>query len=76
MSQRALEQRVATLEQKVAELEAAVANGAGEKDWRTTIGMFSGDEVMRRICDEALKYREKDREKARRRYARSGRKQA
>jgi hypothetical protein len=61
MSQRALEQRVADLERKVAELEAAMANGTQKKAWRRTIGMFSGDEVMKQIGAEALKYREKDR---------------
>ena len=66
-----LEKRVAALEQQVAELKAALANGNGprEKDWRRTIGMFTGDKVMREIFDEAMKIREKDREKARRRYA-------
>lgn len=64
-----LEQRVAALEQEVATLKA---RGAGEpvKDWRSTIGMFTGDEMMKEIMDEALKYREKDRERARRKYAR------
>lgn len=65
-----LEERVAILERQVAELKAAQANGTQEKDWRRTIGMFSGDEVMKRIDEEALKYREKDREKARRQFAR------
>jgi hypothetical protein len=33
--------------------------------------MFTGDEVMKRVMDEALKIREKDRERARRRYEKS-----
>jgi hypothetical protein len=69
MSEPTLEERVAALEQQVRELREALANGTYQKDWRRTIGMFAGDEVMKRIFDEALRYREKDRERARRRYA-------
>ena len=68
-----IEKRVAALEQQVAELKAAVADGRRPKDWRRTIGMFAGDEVMKRIFDEALKLREKDRERARRRFRKSRR---
>lgn len=68
MPQLSLEERVAALEQQVAELKAALANGHRPKDWRRTIGMFTGDEVMKSIFDEALKLREQDRERARRRY--------
>jgi hypothetical protein len=32
-------------------------------DWRRSIGMFSGDEVMKRIDDAALAYRQADRER-------------
>lgn len=71
MSAMTLEARVAALEQKVKELEAAVANEVPKKDWRRTIGMFGDDPGMKEVFDEALKYRERDREKARRRYARS-----
>ncbi|HEV3262397.1 MAG TPA: hypothetical protein VG013_36435 [Gemmataceae bacterium] len=66
MSQLTLEQRVAALEGQVADLRAALANGAGLKDWRRTMGMFAGDEVMKQIFDEALKFREADRARARR----------
>jgi hypothetical protein len=38
------EERVAELEQRVAELSEAVKNGTAEKDWRSTVGKFSGDE--------------------------------
>jgi hypothetical protein len=62
-----LKNRVAVLEQQVAELRAA-GTAAGGKDWRRTIGMFAGDEVMKEILEEARKYREADRRKARRRY--------
>ena len=54
-------------------VKEALANGARPKDWRRTIGMFTGDEMMKQIFDEALKIREKDRERARRRYAKGRR---
>jgi hypothetical protein len=66
MTAPALEKRVAALEREMAELKAKVLE-ATTKDWRRTVGMFTGDEVMKRIDEEALKYREADREKARRR---------
>ena len=60
-----LDDRLTALEKEVAKLMAP-NNGAG-KDWRSTIGMFAGDEVMKKIDDEARKYREADRRRARRR---------
>jgi hypothetical protein len=66
-----IEERVESLEKQVAELQATVGSSPGKKDWRRTIGVFSGDEVMKRIDQEALKYREADRQKARRRKVRS-----
>ena len=68
-----LEERIAVLEQQVADLKTAVANGQGLEDWRRTIGMFAGDEVMKRILDEALRFRERDRERARHRPAKGRR---
>jgi hypothetical protein len=65
-----LEQRVAVLEQQVESLQATQINGGKVKDWRRTIGMFGDDPVMKEIFDEALRFREKDREKARRKYSR------
>jgi hypothetical protein len=67
VTQPTLDERVAALEQRVAELAAALANGVRPKDWRRTIGMFTGDEVMKRIDEAALRYREADRRKARHR---------
>ena len=64
-----LQRRLAALEEQVASLKTAAALRPA-KDWRRTIGMFTGDEMMKQIMDEALKYRERDRERARRRYAR------
>jgi hypothetical protein len=66
MSDTTLEQRVATLEQKVADLMDKVLSPPVEKDWRSTIGMFAGDSVMKEIDEEGRKIREADREQARR----------
>jgi hypothetical protein len=63
-----LEQRVAALEQQVAELTTHQANGATKKPWMETIGMFTNDEGMKEIFDEAMRLREKDRRNAYRRY--------
>jgi hypothetical protein len=67
MSALTLEQRVARLERRVAACEAGLKNGGQSRDWRSTIGMFTGNEGMQQIFEEALKIRAKDRERARRR---------
>lgn len=69
MPRTTLEQRVAALEREMAELRNARPAISHAKDWRRTIGMFDGDEVMKSILDEALKYREENRKQARRRPA-------
>jgi hypothetical protein len=61
-----LEERVACLEKKLAALECSL-NGGYQKDWRRTFGMFTGDEGMKRVDEEARKIRERDRPKTRRR---------
>ncbi|MCI0639523.1 MAG: hypothetical protein L0Y72_10480 [Gemmataceae bacterium] len=60
-----LEQRVAALESQVAALQAAQANGVQPTGWRTTVGMFTGDEVMKQIDRAARKIREADRRRTR-----------
>lgn len=35
------------------------------RDWRRTLGMFTGDEIMWNICQNALAYREEDRRRTR-----------
>ena len=67
MPQSTLEQRVAVLEQKVEQILAQPPNGS--LPWLRTMGMFGGDQLMKEVFGEALKYRQKDRERARRRYA-------
>jgi hypothetical protein len=67
MSQQTLEERVAALEKEVARLSNQFRpNGEpGRDDWKSTIGMFANDPVMKEILDEARKIRERDREKTR-----------
>jgi len=61
-----LEQRVAILEQELSELKAQRGNGH-VKDWRRTVGMFTDNPGMKELFAEAMKLREADRRKARRR---------
>jgi len=70
MSIETLEKRLHALEREVGRLKASLANGKKTKDWRRTIGMFAGDEIMKQIDKEALQIREADRRRARRRFAR------
>jgi hypothetical protein len=62
MSQADLEHRVARLEKLV---DGLVRHGnrypAQGRDWRSTVGMFKGDPVMKEICDEALRTRDEER---------------
>jgi hypothetical protein len=69
MSRASLESRVAVLERQMAELRVTAGAPANGRDWRRTVGMFAGDEVMKEILEEAGRYREADRRKARRRRA-------
>jgi hypothetical protein len=61
-----LEQRVKSLEEQVAQLSAVIHKNGSGKDWRRTVGMFTGDPVVKRIDDAARKFRQADRAKARR----------
>jgi hypothetical protein len=65
MVKRSLADRVTALEEQVASLTAAVATQSNGDAWRRTFGMFAGDEVMKRILDGALAYREADRRRTR-----------
>jgi hypothetical protein len=56
-----LEERVSELEKKVAHLMA----NSNQKDWRRSLGMFTGDEIMKQIDEEGRKIREQDRREAR-----------
>lgn len=66
MSHTSLEERVATLEKQVAELMGRILASAPQKDWRSTVGMFANDPVMREIQEEGRRIRQSDREQAKR----------
>jgi hypothetical protein len=65
MTIKALEQRIASIEAELAELKRKVTEPQPQRDWRKTIGAFSGDDGMMEIFEEARKLREADRAKAR-----------
>ncbi len=65
MSQATLDQRLAELERQVADLKAEVHRLAQPTDWRSAVGMFAGDEVMKRIDEAGRRIREADRQRAR-----------
>ena len=67
MANTPLEKRVAQLEVQVAKLqnELSASRQQSSKDWRRTIGIFTDDEGMKAIFDEARKLRKADRRKAR-----------
>jgi hypothetical protein len=66
MTVQTLEERVAALERTVTQLVARSATDNGRKDWRSTVGMFANDPIMKQIDEEGRKIREADREEARR----------
>ncbi len=60
-----LEQRVTALEKQMAVIHSQQGTGPGKDDWRDTIGMFSDDPDMLEIFADAMKLRETDRKRAR-----------
>jgi hypothetical protein len=73
MAQRTLEERVAALEQQVQEFRVELQKALQPKDWRSTVGMFSGNEAMKAIDAAGQAIREKERQRARRRPAKKQR---
>jgi hypothetical protein len=68
MAKTQLERRLAALEEQVAELQSQIISPArSTKDIRKLIGVFDGDKEMGAILAEALNFRERDRQKVRRR---------
>lgn len=65
MSNMTLDDRVTALEQTVAELMEKVLLPPAAKDWRSTIGVFAGNALMKEIDEEGRKIREADREQTR-----------
>jgi hypothetical protein len=66
MSNAALKRRIAVLEETVARLLPGSMLPPVAKNWRSTIGMFPGDSVMKEIDEEGRKIREAEREQAKR----------
>ena len=54
-----LAQRVALLEKELAEQKA---RSAPKKDWRRTVGMFTGSEFQKQVDAEGQAVRQEDRE--------------
>lgn len=65
MTQTLMAERLAALEKQVGELARRLLALEAPKDWRSTIGMFSGNEGMKEVFEEGRKIREADRAKAR-----------
>lgn len=65
MPKHTLEERLEALETQLVELKAQVEVLARPTDWRSVVGMFEGDEVMKRIFENARKIREEDRRRTR-----------
>jgi hypothetical protein len=68
LSENSLPERVAALERQVAQLTAQLA-ALKTKDWRSTVGMFPGNEAMKRVDAAGQAIREKERERVRKRQA-------
>jgi hypothetical protein len=69
MTNPTLEERVGALEKLVVQLMARVAAAEEKKDWRSTIGMFANDPIMKEIQEAGQKIREADRRRARKEVA-------
>jgi hypothetical protein len=61
MSQPTLEERVAALEKHMVQLLAQLPLLPQPLDWRSTVGMFANDPVMKEIQEEGQRIREEDR---------------
>jgi hypothetical protein len=59
-----LEERVAALEATVAQLLSQGDAGGAKKDWRSTLGMFADDALMKEIDEEGRRIREAGRQRA------------
>jgi len=67
MATATLAARVAKLEKTVADLtERLQFREPGRDDWKKSIGMFDGDEMMKRIDEHGAAIRRAERRKARR----------
>ena len=62
MASTTIEDRIAELERLVGKLMQRSGRSTEEKDWRRTVGMFDGDEIMKEIIQEGRRIRMEDRE--------------
>jgi len=67
MAQTNVKKRLSALERAVAGLVESRRPADRAKNWRRTVGMFSGNELMEQIDAAGQKIREEDRRRARRR---------
>jgi hypothetical protein len=56
-----LEERVTALEETVAQLLSQSDSVVAKKDWRSTLGWFADDPIMKEIDEEGRRIREADR---------------
>ena len=73
MSQANVEERITALERTVAELLRGRGPGKRIKDWTRTVGMFSGNGLMKEIDEAGQRIRQLDRQRVRRRSTKSRR---
>ena len=59
-----LEERVAALEATVAQLLSQADAVGAKKDWRSILGMFADDPLMKEIDEEGRRIREAGRQQA------------
>ncbi|GMR23737.1 MAG: hypothetical protein BMS9Abin37_2197 [Acidobacteriota bacterium] len=64
MAQSTFEERLEALEEAVAQLTDRSQPNLESKDWRSTVGMFANDPVMKEIQEEGRKIREAERRDA------------
>lgn len=64
MTQQTLEDRVSAIEKTLAQLLEQIKSVDKEKDWRSTVGMFAADPVMKQIQEEGEKIRKAERREA------------
>ncbi len=67
MSQMSVEERISALERTVAQLVQSRQTASRTKDWKRTVGMFSGNELMKEIDAAGQMIREQDRQRGRQR---------
>ena len=64
MTQPTFEERLEALEKAVARLSDRSQPALAGKDWRSTVGMFANDPVVKEIQEEGRKIREAERRDA------------